>query len=149
MRVNEARTNKIAAINVTTKANYANKQAFLAIPYISKGTSRVFSIAQKLHDFGTYINKNFNPIVIMKNIKKTKAAILNLKVEVRSLDLQKEILSKKLQLKKLELMENHAKLSKSFFKPLTNEEINELFRTPPFTNEQINEIFRNGLKGKK
>lgn len=139
-----------------------HKQGFYALPYISKTTSRTFSIAQKIYDFGTYLNKNFNPVVIVRNIKKQKAEIIDLKVEVRSLDLQKEILSKKVQLKNLELMNNNIKIetmkseanlnnpdSKSFFKPLTNEEINKLFRTPPFTNEQINEIVRNGRKAQK
>lgn len=149
MKVNEVRTNYNGVINGKTKSNHANKQAFLAIPYISKTTSRTISIAQKLYDFGTYLNKNFNPVIISRNIKKQKAEIMELKIQAGSLDLQKEILSKKLQLKNLELIDNHINSSKSFYKPLTNEEITGLFRKSLYTNEQINAIFRNGLKAQK
>lgn len=73
MRVNEVRTNSVVTKS-NTKANYANKQAFSALPYISKTTSRVFSvIGKKIYDFGTMIKKQYNRIPIVREHKEKLA----------------------------------------------------------------------------
>lgn len=57
MRVNEIRRNTVGAAKTNTKVDYANKQAFSALPYISKTTSRVLAIGKALYSVVEFFGK--------------------------------------------------------------------------------------------
>lgn len=86
MRVNEVRTNKVGVTKSNTKANFANKQAFLALPYVSKTISRVFSVAEKIYNFGSALNKLYNRIPVVKDYKEALAANKRLKASLANLN---------------------------------------------------------------
>lgn len=65
MRVSEVRTNTVGITKSNTKANYANKQAFSALPYVSKTTSRVFSVGRVICEAEEFLSK-LNPVAGVK-----------------------------------------------------------------------------------
>lgn len=80
MRVNEIRTNSVVTKS-STKANYANKQAFSALPYVSKTTSRVFTIGQAFYKVAEFFEK-FNPFVKSKKLNATEFEFKRLNPEI-------------------------------------------------------------------
>lgn len=63
MRVNEIRRNTVGTAKTNGKANCANKQAFSALPYMSKTTSRTLSIGKALYPVIEPVGKALYPVI--------------------------------------------------------------------------------------
>lgn len=155
MRVSEVRTNSVMTKS-NTQANYANKQAFSANTSLVTKKSIIFSVGRAILESEEFLNK-LKPVArIRKAIAKANYKSpedIRLENLVKKHRLEKELQQHNQVIsdyKNKEIIPRETKLNEVIKDvldtPLTNEEINELFRTPPFTNEQINEIVRNGRK---